>query len=200
MVSVHDLGARSPHFKSEKREIGQVAETSLNEVKQCMLFYRIVQYAEATNSLELGTSMGVTSLYLSQPINAKLVTFEGNPDMINIAKTNFEYFERKNIKLVEGNIDQTLPDFLQNPAKIDFALIDANHRYEPTIRYFNLLAKRMSDHGIIVIDDIYYSPEMGKAWKELKRHELVYGSIDVFRCGILFFDLALNKQHFIWKY
>jgi hypothetical protein len=26
---------------------------------------------------------------------------------------------------------------------------------------------------------------------------LVYGSIDLYRCGILFFDPALNKQHFI---
>ena len=200
LVKMKDLGAASPHFKNGNREIARVAATSLNEEKYCLLFYRIARHAGAKSMVELGTSMGITSLYLSNAKGTKLTTFEGNKAMINIALTNFESFDRKNIKLVEGNIDETLPDYLQNPAKIDFALIDANHRYEPTIRYFNWLAKRMGDHGVIVIDDIYYSKEMGRAWKELKNHDLVYGSIDLFRCGILFFDLVLNKQHFIWKY
>jgi len=200
LVSVRDLGASSPHFRKEMREIARVAATSLNEEKYCLLFYRIAQYIRARRMIELGTSMGITSLYLSQATGSRLATFEGNPAMINIALTNFEYFERNNIELVEGNIDQTLPDHLQNPAKIDFALIDANHRFEPTMRYFNWLARRMGDHGVLVVDDIYYSPEMGRAWREIKKHDLVYGSVDLFRCGILFFDLALNKQHFIWKY
>jgi predicted O-methyltransferase YrrM len=199
LISVKDLGAKSPHFKNEKRQINQVAATSLNDEDQCAFFYRIARYMESKRILELGTSMGITSLYLSKIEGTKLFTFEGNQDLINIALTNFESLDQKNIELIEGNIDQTLPEFLQNPAKIDFALIDANHRYEPTIKYFNWLSMRMADRSVMVIDDIYYSEEMGRAWAELKKHELVYGSIDLFRCGILFFDLALNKQHFVWS-
>ncbi len=200
MVQVKDLGAASPHFKSDDRKISQIASTSLSKEKQCALFYRIIKYFNAKNILELGTSMGITTLYLAKAEETKVTTFEGNPDMINIALTNFEHFNKKNIALIKGNIDETLHDYLQNPAKIDFALIDANHRYEPTVRYFNLLARRMGDHGIMVIDDIYYSEEMAKAWNELKKHDLVYASVDLFRCGLLFFDLNLNKQHFIWSY
>lgn len=199
VISIKDLGAKSPHFKSDKRPINQVAATSLNDIDQCTFFYRMARYMESKRIVELGTSMGITSLYLSKIDGAKLFTFEGNSDLINIALTNFESLDQKNIELIEGNIDHTLPEFLQNPAKIDFALIDANHRYEPTLKYFNWLSMRMADQSVIVIDDIYYSEEMGRAWSELKKHELVYGSIDLFRCGILFFDLALNKQHFIWS-
>jgi predicted O-methyltransferase YrrM len=199
-VKVKDLGAASAHFKNDDRTVSQVASTSLNKEKQCALFFRIVKYFEAKNILELGTSMGITTLYLARAEKSKVTTFEGNSDMINIALTNFEYFKQKNIALIKGNIDETLHDYLQNPAKIDFALIDANHRYEPTVRYFNLLARRMGDHGVLIIDDIYHSEEMAKAWKELRKHDLVYGSIDLFHCGILFFDLNLNKQHFTWSY
>ena len=199
-VQVKDLGAKSTHFNSDNRTISKVAATSLNEEKQCLLFYHIAKHIEAERILELGTSMGIASLYLSKIEKSKVVTFEGNPWMVNIAKSNFEYFHQKNIELIEGNIDQTLSDYLQNPAKIDFVLMDANHRYEPTLRYFEWLSRRMADNGVIVIDDIYHSEEMAKAWNELRKHELVYGSIDLYRCGILLFDIALNKQHFVWSY
>ncbi len=198
-IEMKDLGAQSAHFKNEKRSLAKVATTSISPRPLCELFFRLVNYMEATSIVELGTSAGITSLYLAKQSQSKVVTFEGNKDLINIAFTHFEYFNTKNIRLIEGNIDNTLSDYLQNPSKIDFALMDANHRYEPTIRYFNLLSKRIAQKGIIVLDDIYHSEEMTKAWKELSRHELVYGSVDLFRCGILFFDPALNRQHFVWK-
>ncbi|MBL7871323.1 MAG: class I SAM-dependent methyltransferase [Cyclobacteriaceae bacterium] len=198
-IEVNDLGAQSNHFKSKKRALAKVAETSLSPRPLCELLFRMVNYMEATSILELGTSAGITSLYLAKRAHSKVITFEGNKELIHIARAHFEYFETKNIKLVEGNLDSTLSDYLQNPAKIDFALMDANHRYEPTIRYFNLLTKRIALKGIIVLDDIYHSEEMAQAWKELSKHDLVYGSVDLYRCGILFFDPALNRQHFVWK-
>ncbi|MCW5912649.1 MAG: SAM-dependent methyltransferase, partial [Cyclobacteriaceae bacterium] len=71
--------------------------------------------------------------------------------------------------------------------------------HTPTTRYFELLAKRIQTKGIIALDDIYHSPEMAKAWHELRRHPLVYGSVDLFRCGLLFFDPVLNRQHYVWS-
>jgi predicted O-methyltransferase YrrM len=198
-IDVKDLGALSPHFKREKRLLSKVVATSISPIELCELFCRIIQYQQATTLVELGTSAGITTLYLARAKNAQVTTFEGNKDMIEVARTHFELFETKNIRLIEGNLDNTLPDFIQNPAKIHFALMDANHRYEPTIRYFTLLSKRMSEKGVIVIDDINHSEEMARVWKELRRHDLVYGSVDLFRCGILFFDTALNRQHYTWS-
>ena len=197
-IRVVDLGATSTYFNSEKRKISQVAATSLNDQKFAELFVRIIRYLDSKKIVELGTSMGITTLYLAKKENVFVTTFEGDKTIASIAQTNFEFFNKKNIKLIEGNINETLPEFLQTPQKIDLVLIDANHRYQPTINYFNWLAKRMADKGVIIIDDIYRSDEMAKAWQELKNHELIYGSIDFFRCGILFFDLSLNKQQFIW--
>ena len=198
-IELTDLGAKSPHFTGEKRKLSRIAETSLSPAHLCLFLNRLGNYMEAGRIVELGTSMGITTLYLAKVPTSTVYTFEGNNAMNNIALTNFEYFETKNIHLVEGNIDQTLPDFLQSTAKIDLAIIDANHRYEPTLRYFNQLSRRMSDHGIIMVDDIHYSQEMENAWKALLQHDLVYGSVDLFRCGLLFFDLALNKQHYVWS-
>lgn len=196
-ITVKDLGAPSPHFHSNTRKISQVAATSLTPEKFCKLYWRMIQYFGSKNIVELGTSLGITTLYLAQSKSTKVHTFEGNSSVADIALTNFEFSESRNIKLVIGDIDETLPEFLQTPQKIDFVLMDANHRYQPTLNYFEWLCKRMADKGVIVLDDIHYSPEMEKAWLKLKSHELVYGSIDLFRSGILFFDPTLNKQHFI---
>lgn len=198
-VTVHDLGARSPHFKTETRPLSKIAETSLSPASYCRLYSRIIHYLNAAEILELGTSMGITTLYLAHRDNAHVTTFEGNPAMINVALTHFEYFNKKNITLIEGNLDSTLSNYLLKPPKINFAMMDANHRYEPTMRYFNLISRRMSEKGVIVLDDIHYSEEMNRAWNELQNHPLIYGSVDLFRCGILFFDPALNRQHYIWS-
>ena len=196
-ITMSDLGAPSPHFKNNNRKISQIAATSLTPEKFCRLYVRMIHYFDSKNIVELGTSLGITTLYLAQSKSAKVHTFEGNASVVDIALSNFEFAESKNIKIISGNIDETLPAFLQTPQKIDFVLVDANHRYQPTLNYFEWLCKRMADKGVIVIDDIHHSPEMEQAWQKLKSNELVYGSIDLFRCGIIFFDPALNKQHFI---
>jgi predicted O-methyltransferase YrrM len=198
-IEMMDLGAVSPHFQNHNRPLSKIAATSASPKSLCELLQRIVTHIQATRIIELGTSVGLTTLYLALNPESKVFTFEGNKALVQVALTHSEYFNKKNISIITGNIDQTLPDFIQNPAKIDFALMDANHRYAPTMKYFELLAKRVQTKGVIVVDDIYYSPEMAKAWNELKQHPLVYGSVDLFRCGLLFFDPALNRQHYVWS-
>jgi predicted O-methyltransferase YrrM len=191
-----DLGAASKHFTTDKRTIAAVAATSLAPAKMAQMLYRLAAHVNAKKIVELGTSMGITTLYLSKLDKATIYSFEGNPSMINIALTNFEYMEATNIVLIEGNINDTLPAFVENNRALDFVSMDANHQYEPTLKYFNKVVARMSPHGVIVVDDIYQSREMARAWGELRKHELVYGSIDLYRCGMLFFDSSLNKQHY----
>jgi precorrin-6B methylase 2 len=201
VLEVKDLGSGSTStaLKGSQRKIADIAATSLTPSNIAEIYFRTCEYTEVHQVVELGTSMGLTSLYLSKLPDCKVHTFEGSHELANLALTNFEYFEVKNIQLIEGDIATTLPRFLQdNLAKIGFALVDANHRYAPTIQYFEWLMKRFNEKSIMVIDDIHHSPEMEKAWKELKKHYLVYGSVDLFRCGILFFEPGLNRQHFVW--
>jgi len=197
IVTVKDLGAPSKHFSSDKRMIAQIAKTSLAPIEMTHLLYRLAEYMDAEQIVELGTSMGVTALYFAKKSNATVNTFEGNAALINIAKTNFECFDVKNVRLIEGLIENTLPEFIQTNRKIDFVLMDANHQYEPTMYYFQEIVNRMAENGVVVVDDIHSSKEMAQAWKEIKSHELVYASVDLYRCGLVFFDPALNKQHYI---
>ena len=196
---VEDLGAGPMRKAPEKRKMAEIAATSLTPAHYALFYLDVANYIQAKRMIELGTSLGLTSLYLAQKKDAHIITFEGNRSVADAARTNFEWAEQKNIELVEGNIDYTLHRFLQLHQKVDFVLMDANHHYEPTIRYYQQLTKRLYEKSIVIMDDIHRSAEMEKAWNEIKSDIFVYGSVDLYRCGVLFFDPVMNKQHFIWS-
>ncbi len=199
-IEMQDLGAGTSKVRNGNRTLADITKLSASPVRRSSLsslYTHIIDYCAAKYIVELGTSIGLNALYLASKKDGQVFTFEGSKALANVALTHFEYFESKNIHLIEGNIDKTLPEFLQKTDKLNFVLMDANHRYEPTMRYFELLTRRLNEKSIVVVDDIHWSPEMESAWKQLYRHKLVYGSIDLYRCGILLFDPALNRQHFI---
>ncbi len=197
MVMPANFGAKSNvHANNNKVKVSEIAKKGLTAPKVSRLLARLIDYNNSKTILELGTSFGLNTLYLSQQENSKVITFEGSKEIADIALTNFEYYTKNNIKIIKGNIDNTLPKFLDSRISIDFAYLDANHRYEPTISYFNQLIKRMHDDSILVLDDIYWSKEMTKAWKFIKNHPQVTQSIDLFSVGIVFFKPDLVKTNY----
>lgn len=197
---MQDHGAGSIHLNDGDRKVCDIAQTSLSPKKYSLLYYRICQHIQARRIVELGTSFGINALYLAQTPGSTVTTFEGTPSIADMARSTFEFAAVKNIRLIEGNITKTLPEFLFQAPKSDFVFIDANHRYEPTRQYFEWFLRNIHSRSMIVVDDIHRSEEMETAWKEIKNHNLVYGSIDIFRCGIVFFDPSLNKQHVVLQY
>jgi predicted O-methyltransferase YrrM len=196
-IDVQDLG--SGHNKESKRQVSDIANKSISPSYLSALYARLIDHFQAETIVELGTSFGINTLYLAMHPKARVYTFEGSSSIASIARLSFEFAQVKSIHLVEGDIGSTLP-YQQSLRKVDFALLDANHRYEPTLRYFELLLPKTHPQTVMVIDDIHYSTEMENAWNELKNHKLVYASADLYRCGILFFDPSLNKQHVILQF
>ncbi len=199
VLKIEDFGSGTKGKIVHERTIGEIARTSLTPYSVAMFYLDLLYYCNATRVVELGTSLGLTSLYMAQKKNAMIYTFEGSHAIANTAITNFEWAGKTNIKLIEGNIDSTLYRFLESTEKVDFVLMDANHRYVPTLEYYRLFSRRLKSSSLMVIDDIHRSEEMEKAWDEIRNDTLVYGSVDLYRCGILCFDPALNKQHYTWS-
>jgi len=129
--------------------------------------------------------------------SASIHTFEGSAAIAAIAHENFEALKARNITIVEGNIDEKLGPLLEQVSQVDLAYMDANHRYEPTLRYFEQLLPHLHQKSIVVVDDIHWSAEMNRAWQVLKDRSEVSLSLDLFEGGILFFDPALQKEHYV---
>ncbi len=199
---IEDLGAGSRVKKENTRAIHDIASSSLKPKKFGQLLFRIVDQYAPKNILELGTSLGITTAYLASAKEASnVVTMEGAKMIAGIAKDNFTKLGLKNIELVEGNFDETLPATIRRMGNIDMAFVDGNHRYEPTLRYFRELLPAMHEYSILVFDDIHWSKEMEQAWEEIKQDASVTLSIDLFFIGLVFFRKEQKvKQHFVIRF
>lgn len=198
-VTVQDLGAGSV-LASNERWVKDIARVSLSHQKFSALYARVIDYFQCKQVLELGTSLGINTLYLAHSKTSSVTTFEGAASIAEIARDTFKFADNKNIRLIEGDITTTLPYYLRNTPKIDFAFVDANHRYKPTLHNFEHLLDASHEKTILVFDDIHLNKQMEQAWEEIKEHELVYATADLFRCGFVFLDPSLNRQHWILRF
>ncbi len=201
-IEVQDLGAGSRKGTSSKRRVSDIARNALKPAKYSRLLFRIANYFKSHTILELGTSLGITTSYLSHADHAaEVVTLEGVPAIAGLARGQFTRLGLDNIKLIEGNFDETLEHALQHLPSIDFAYIDGNHRLEPTLRYFNQMFPNLHAESVVVFDDIHWSEEMEQAWEAMKSDERVTLTIDLFFIGIVFFKKDFKaRQHFVIRF
>lgn len=200
-ICVKDFGAGSKSLTGKIRKVSDIAARSEKPARQAQALFRLVNYFKPQTILELGTSLGLTTLYLASPSSKnKVISFEGCPETLSIAQENFAKFGIKNIETVEGNLDETLPQKLKQLNKVDFVFFDANHRYAPTISYFHQCLKKAHEDSVFVFDDIHWSKEMEMAWNEIKAHPEVMITIDLFFLGLVFFRKKQPKQHFVLKF
>ncbi len=198
LLEIEDFGAGSSISKTNQRTVASIAKNAAKPKKFGQLLYRMNQFYKPETIIELGASLGITTSYLaSANSSVKIITLEGADAIAGVAAKNFKSLELKNIELIKGNFDKTLPSIIQHHSSIGFAFIDGNHRYAPTLNYFNKLLSRSNSSTILVYDDIHWSRDMEQAWQEIKNNSLVSCTIDLFFIGIVFFKKEIKeKQHF----
>lgn len=192
---IEDMGAGSASGASNKRTVASIAKSAVKPKKFGQLLYRMVKYYNCKNILEMGTSLGVTTGYLSlaNP-GATIITLEGAGSVADAAQQNFNILGLQNIELIPGNFDDTLQPALDKLGKVDFVFIDGNHRREPTERYFQQLIPHIHNETLFVFDDIHWSREMEAAWKNIVQHPAVACDIDLFYIGIISFRSEFKEK------
>ncbi|NQY10044.1 MAG: class I SAM-dependent methyltransferase [Flavobacteriales bacterium] len=200
-IEVLDLGAGMKQGSGSRHSIKKIAQSSSVNAKFGQLLFRMVNFSEIETILEIGTSLGVSTAYMASPDKkAKMITMEGSPEKVRIAQKNFEQLDLPNIEVIEGSFDDQLPTVLKNYPKLDFVFIDGNHRKDPTIKYFDLIANNCHNDTIVVLDDIHWSDEMDDAWNQIIKRSDVTVSLDLFYFGIIFFKKELTKQNFTLRF
>lgn len=200
VIEITDYGAGSRKNKRNKRSIASIARISVKSKKYSELLYRICEWLNPEFTIELGTSLGITSAYLS--IKSKhVITIEGCPSIANIARENFKKLKIENIQLINNTFDQCLNDELEktNGCKTLY-YIDGNHRKDATIRYFENIINSAGENDILIFDDIHWSAEMEDAWHYICNHNKTTVSIDLFQLGIIFLHRIQVKENFVIRF
>jgi predicted O-methyltransferase YrrM len=201
IIWVRDFGSRSQLLKTYSRKVSDIARYSPVPGKYGRLLSNMASEFGKPLIIELGTSLGISTMYMAASCGDSTVyTIEGCPETAAIAMLNFTEAGLNNIKISVGSFDEVLPGLVDNSSKPGLVFIDGNHRKEPVIKYFNLLAEISDSKTVIIIDDINNSREMAEAWNEIKLHRKVSVSIDIFRMGILFFREGINHNDYIIRY
>lgn len=196
-ISVTDFGAGSRVFKSDTRQIAQIARNAGISKKRARLLFRIVRYFQPNTILEIGTSLGLaTSAIASGYPKAIITTVEGCPETARTAKENFTAFGYTNITPIVSEFEPFLNLITDQKKTYDLIYFDGNHQKEATLHYFNTLLPTITNDSVWIFDDIHWSPEMNQAWQIIKNHPNVTVTIDTFQWGFVFFRREQEKEHF----
>ena len=192
-------GGSAPRHKTVK--VCELAGTSMVSAAKGEFLYRLVKANQPVSILELGTSLGLSALYMSEAVpEAGIITLEGCPETAAIARTNFEKSGKKNITVLSGTFDDKLGEALRLIPHPDFVFFDGNHRKEPTLKYWEECLPHLHAGSVVVFDDIHWSGEMDEAWKHIIARSEVKLSIDLFRMGIIYFREELSKEDFVLRF
>lgn len=195
VLEVLDLGAGSVSGKKNQRTVSSIAKRAAKPARFARLFYRIIRYYKIDSVLELGTSLGLTTRYLSIAApQYGVISIEGAPAIAKFTSSSLAEEGMGNTTILTGDFKDHLPGALASLKGNKLVFFDGNHQYQPTLDYFHASLEFMEDADIFVFDDIHWSEDMEKAWAEIRNNEKVSCTIDLFFIGIVFFRKEFKEK------
>jgi len=202
-IEVIDFGARKGNsgYSTYFRKVNEIARRAAIPVKYGRLLLRLIKYYKPRTMLELGSSVGISTMYqaMGNPV-ARFTSVEGCATTAEYAINNIKMLGLPNTRFVIGNFDVVLNEALSGFESLDYAFIDGNHTSEATMRYFNAIVELAGNDSVYIIHDIHWSPDMETAWQQICRHPSVKVTIDLFYMGLVFFRKEMSAEHFIIRF
>jgi predicted O-methyltransferase YrrM len=202
IVEITYYGATPPKktFLNPLKQVKELAGSAISK-RSGRLLHRIVKHFAPLNILELGTSIGISTLYIASAApHAKMVTLEGCASTANLAADNIRKNDLRNVEIYTGEFSRVLPGYLEKYRNIDFAFFDGNHTFKATMVYFNQCLPSAGDNTVFVFHDIHWSKGMQEAWRQICANGSVTVTIDLFDVGLVFFNKGLSKQDFVIRF
>lgn len=134
---------------------------------EVVAYFRVLlQTIQPKAILEVGTAIGFSAFLMAENVpTASITTIDRNPEMIELAKKNFEkYDSRHQISLLEGDAADILSTLNQ---EFDFVFLDsAKSKY---IVFLPEILRNLKVGGIIIIDDVFQGGDIAKPIEEVRR-------------------------------
>jgi len=160
------------------------------------LLRRLVTGIRATRVLELGTNTGFSGCYfVTAATRPRLVTVEGSAAMCAIARVNLARFS-PDARVLNALFDEALSELTAAGERFDCAYIDGQHERRATLHYAARVAPLIDQGGILIFDDLYWSGDMNRAWRDICASRDFGLTIDFGAKGVAMPGGTLPKRHF----
>jgi len=206
LIDITDLGTGSVNGGGNKRRICDIARIAAVPPQQAAMLARMAAaecspFSPGSGAvLELGTSLGISTLYLAAAApHREVITVEGCPKLVEIATDNFKKSGMSNIRVMNMEFTDALVQLKEQKLKIRFAYIDGNHTGDALKDYFERIMKMAGETVTMVADDIHLNKSMYEGWKSISSDNRIQVSLETNRFGILFRRRAVTPGAYrIW--
>jgi len=197
-LTTADLGAGSIVHIGKDRKISRIVRNSSISHKFGRILYALVNEFKPAIIIELGTGIGISTAYLAKACpESHVISVEGDRGKMDFAIKSIELLGLKNVSFRNGSFKDVLPGLIRDSVQPLLVFIDGDHSYKGTMEYFTEIITSVNSETVIIFDDIRWSPDMEKAWNEIRQYQEVKISVDLFFMGIVFFREGVFKQDFV---
>ncbi len=199
-----DLGAGSKGKKSDDQTtttIKAVGKMATSPIRKCRLLRNLILFFKPKQILELGSNLGIMTAYMHHTSpSTPIVSVEGIQPIFQYAKETIKLLSlEESVELYHSSFESFFKEELDKIQQCDFVFLDGDHTYEGTLNYVKQMWVKADEmlgrRKVIVIDDIYWSDGMYKAWTEISKWKGC-NTLDLYQLGIVIIsgDLAEPKN------
>lgn len=158
--------SRKVIVESDQRMLAITKETG-------SFFHTLLVGMRAKHVLELGTSVGYSTLWLVDALlenhkNPSIITIEKNPFKIAMAQKNFERAGVSKFIQIRHGVILNIIKKMPKKAVFDFVLIDADK--ENVESYFDQVLPMLKVGGIVATDNMLYPEKYRKIMRKYSAH------------------------------
>jgi predicted O-methyltransferase YrrM len=157
--------------------------------KPALLLFLLTRALRPNHVIELGTNVGISSAYIGAALklngrNGQLITLDVCAYRQRLAKEIHSNLGLDNIGYVRGLFTETLSPSLVQLGSVVLAFIDGDHKYQPTLDYFEEILRFATLDAVFVFDDIRWSDGMRRAWSRIRSDERLGVIVDLDSVGV----------------
>jgi predicted O-methyltransferase YrrM len=148
---------------------------------------RLIRELQPESCVELGTAIGISAAYQGSGLelngHGRLLSVERSPQFAELARETLDELAVSRVEVIPGSFDDVLDGVLADAAPIDFVFMDAGKTREHVLLQFERLTPQLAPGAALIMDDIHWSREMNRAWRQIRTDERVALSVDLWRLG-----------------
>ena len=178
-----------------KDSYSQITAQKTHHRKYGQLLFRLVNFFNCENVLQIGASTGIMTLYLASALPAcQCVVLEEDKDLKRFTEELIKQARLKNVRIETGDYLLESDELAKKLFGFDLIFINTpNNELCKTIIDTCFFAKK---DIIVIINGINKIRSIKVLWQQLKKKSNVNVLIDLDVFGIIFFKENINKQYY----